>query len=83
MDKYPGIPIASELIASRHWIADIVYFPLETEFLREARARGCATLDGGGMAVFQAAEAFRLFTGRTPDHARMLARFREHSQAKR
>ncbi|MCI0632206.1 MAG: shikimate dehydrogenase [Phycisphaerales bacterium] len=83
MDKYPGMPIASDLIAITHWIADIVYFPLETEFLCEARKRGCATLDGGGMAVFQAAEAFRLFTGRTPDHARMLARFREQSSAKR
>ena len=32
-----------------------------------------ATLDGGGMAVFQAADAFRLFTGREPDAERMLA----------
>jgi shikimate dehydrogenase len=76
MTKYPGTPIASELIEARHWVGDIVYFPLETELLRLARARGCSTLDGGGMAVFQAAEAFRLFCGHTPDHARMLERFR-------
>jgi shikimate dehydrogenase len=30
-------------------------------------------LDGGGMAVFQAADAFRLFTGCEPDVSRMLA----------
>jgi shikimate dehydrogenase len=55
------------------WVAEVVYRPLETELLRAARALGCATLDGGGMAVFQAVDAFRLFTGREPDAARMLA----------
>jgi shikimate dehydrogenase len=48
-------------------VADIEYFPIETELLRRARALGCRTLDGGGMAVFQAAQAFRLFTGIAPD----------------
>jgi len=43
--------------------------------LRTARALGCRTLGGGGMAVFQAAGAFRLFSGREPDVARMLAHF--------
>ena len=56
-------------------MAEIVYFPLETELLRTARELGCRTLDGGGMAVFQAAEAFRLFTGITPDEQRMLDDF--------
>ena len=45
--------------------------------LRAARARGCRTLDGGRMAVHQAVEAFRLFTGVTPDTARMLRHFAE------
>ena len=57
------------------WVAEVVYRPLETELLRTARAMGCATLDGGGMAVFQAADAFRLFTGREPESGRMLADF--------
>jgi len=48
-------------------VAEIVYFPLETELLRVARAKGCRTVDGGGMAVFQAVGAFRLFTGIEPD----------------
>jgi shikimate dehydrogenase len=69
---YPGLPLPIELLRSSHWVAEIVYFPLETELLRRARALGCRTLDGGGMAVFQAAEAFRLFTGVTPDYERML-----------
>ncbi|MBB4194293.1 shikimate dehydrogenase [Rhizobium aethiopicum] len=76
MAKYPGTPLPPELLERRHWVAEIVYFPLETELLRRARQRGCRTLDGGGMAVFQAVGAFRLITGREPDAARMLAHFK-------
>ncbi len=75
MAKYPGLPLPADLLEARHWIAEVVYFPLETALLREARRRGCRTLDGGGMAVFQAVGAFRLFTGREPDAERMLAHF--------
>jgi shikimate dehydrogenase len=75
MAKLPGMPIAADLLRPECWVADIVYFPLETELLREARQRGCRTLDGSGMAVFQAAEAFELLTGRRPDANRMAATF--------
>lgn len=75
MANYPGLPVPQELLRPELWVAEIVYFPLETELLRVARARGCRTLDGGGMAVLQAVEAFRLFTGITPDAARMLRHF--------
>ena len=77
MAGHPGLAVPSALLRAELWVADIVYFPLETELLREARRRGCPTLDGGGMAVFQAAEAFRLFTGASPDAERMLAGFRQ------
>lgn len=75
MQKYPGCPLPAAWLGPRHWIADIVYFPLETELLRAARIVGCRTLDGGGMAVLQAAEAFHLFTGIAPDIERMLKAF--------
>ena len=71
----PGTPIDMALVEPRHWVADIVYFPLETTFLAQARAKGCHTIDGSGMAVFQAVAAFELFTGCTPDPARMRATF--------
>jgi shikimate dehydrogenase len=79
MAKLPGMPPPAALLEPRHWVAEIVYFPLETELLRAARAKGCRTLDGGGMAVFQAAGAFRLFTGVEPDAERMLRHFRSMS----
>ena len=70
-----GLPIDDGLIESRHWVADVVYFPLETELIRRARARGCRVLPGGGMAVYQAVRAFALFTGREPDAGAMAMTF--------
>jgi shikimate dehydrogenase len=75
MAAHPGLPLPAELLRPDLWVADIVYRPLETELVRTARAIGCRVLDGGGMAVFQAVDAFRLFTGREPDAGRMLDHF--------
>jgi shikimate dehydrogenase len=74
--KHPGMAVPAETLRPQMWVAEVVYFPLETELLRAARALGCRTADGGGMVVFQAAEAFRLFTGVEPDAERILACFR-------
>ena len=67
MAAHPGLPLPVELLRPDLWVAEVVYLPLETELLRVARELGCRTMDGGGMLVYQAAEAFRLFTGREPD----------------
>jgi 3-dehydroquinate dehydratase/shikimate dehydrogenase len=47
-------------------VFDTVYNPEDTRLLREARARGCATVSGVEMFVRQAALQFRLFTGNEP-----------------
>ncbi|POA18984.1 shikimate dehydrogenase [Pseudomonas sp. FW300-N1A1] len=75
MAKLPGMPVPAALLRTPLWVAEIVYFPLETELLRTARSLGCRTLDGGNMAVFQAVKAFELFSGVVPDTQRMLAHF--------
>ncbi|NIJ07595.1 shikimate dehydrogenase [Sphingomonas vulcanisoli] len=67
----PGVPIDPDRIGMHHWIADIVYFPLETELLRLARAKGCRTLDGSGMVINQAAQAFEIITGHAAERSRM------------
>ncbi len=77
MDKHPGLPLPAELLNPPLWVAEIVYFPLETALVRAARQRGCQVANGGGMAVFQAVGAFSLFTGLMPDASRMLAHFRQ------
>ncbi|WP_138759630.1 shikimate dehydrogenase [Modestobacter altitudinis] len=75
MAAHPGLPVPAALLRPPLWVADVVYRPLETELVRTARAAGCRVLDGGGMAVYQAVDAFRLFTDVEPDADRMLAHF--------
>lgn len=77
MDKSPGMALPAELLRPDLWVAEIVYFPLETALLKAARAVGAPTLHGGGMAVFQAVRAFELISGVTPDAERMLKHFAE------
>jgi shikimate dehydrogenase len=48
-------------------VADVIFNPATTGLLREARDRGCQTLDGLGMLVNQGAIAFKIWTGRDPD----------------
>lgn len=75
MAKLPGMPVPKALLRAELWVAEIVYFPLETELLREARALGCRTLNGATMAVYQAVKAFELFSGIRPDPERMTQHF--------
>ena len=77
MAANPASPIPADRIAPRHWVADIVYFPLETRFLQLARSKGCRTLDGSGMVIAQAALAFEIITGYVADRARMQASFND------
>jgi len=76
MTKLPGTPLPPELLRAQLWVAEIIYFPLQTELLGHARRLGCRTLDGSTMAVFQAVKAFELFTGEQADAERMQAFFR-------
>ena len=55
-------------------VMDIVYNPRTTNLLRTAASRGCATVDGLQMFMYQAAEQFTLWTGMNPPvHAMMNA----------
>ena len=72
MDAHPGTAVPAELLDPRLWVAEVVYLPLETQLLEDARERGCRTLDGGAMVALQAAGSLELFTGTHPDRERML-----------
>jgi shikimate dehydrogenase len=76
MAQHPGLPLDEKLLRRELWVSEIVYVPLETPLLKAARRVGCATMDGGYMNVGQAVRAFKLFTGRDADVARMSAHFR-------
>ena len=71
MTGHDGLPMTPEIVQSHQVVADVIYTPLETEFLKAAKAKGARTMGGAGMCVHQAVRAFELFAGRTPDLARM------------
>jgi shikimate dehydrogenase len=75
MSKSPGMPLPADMLRPAQWVVEIIYFPLQTQLLKAARGIGCRTLDGGGMAIYQAVGAFRLFTGIAPDEQRMARHF--------
>ncbi|MFM0042294.1 shikimate dehydrogenase [Paraburkholderia sediminicola] len=75
MAKLPGLPLPVELLHRGLWVSDIVYFPIRTALLQAAEALGCRTLSGGGMAVYQAVDAMRIFTGLEPDAERVYTHF--------
>jgi shikimate dehydrogenase len=76
MVAHPGLPVPKEGLHDGLWVSDVVYMPVETELLRTARDRGLRTLSGVHMCVHQAAGAFEIFTGLTPDVDRMSAHLR-------
>jgi len=75
MAAYPGSPLEEALLVPRLWVADIVYFPLETALLRAARQRGCRVMNGSRMVIGQAALAFEIITGHSADIERMRESF--------
>jgi shikimate dehydrogenase len=75
MDAHPGTPFDPALVGQNQWLADIIYFPRETELVRAVKARGVRAVGGSTMVVGQASQPFRLFTGHEPDRERMLASF--------
>jgi shikimate dehydrogenase len=71
MRGFPGNPVPIAALEASHWCADVIYTPIETEFLQAAAAKGARVLHGGGMCVHTGLAAFRLFTGIEPGIARM------------
>ncbi len=62
-----GCPIDPAFLDARQAVYDIVYQPRETVLLREAKRRGCRTVEGIGMLAHQGAASFRTWFGRDPD----------------
>jgi shikimate dehydrogenase len=59
-------PVPETLLHDGLFVADAVYTPLWTPLLLAAQARGARVMTGRDLAIFQAADAFELFTGMTP-----------------
>jgi shikimate dehydrogenase len=72
-----GTPVPDGLLHSGLWVADAVYSPLWTPLLTAAKAKGAAVMTGRDLAIYQAADAFELFTGLVPSTAEIGIAFDE------
>jgi len=61
--------VPESLLRRNLWVADAVYTPLLTPLLVAARAKGAEVMTGRDLAIYQAANAFELFTGLKPSIA--------------
>jgi len=59
--------ISPEYLHSNLLVVDLVYNPLETVLIKEAKKRGARTLNGMGMLLYQGIESFYLWTGVKPE----------------
>jgi shikimate dehydrogenase len=66
-----GTPVPDALLHGGLWVADAVYSPLWTPLLTAAKAKGARTMTGRELAVYQAVDAFELFTGLKPSLTEM------------
>src|SRR5436190_15644269 len=66
-----GMPVPDALLHKDLWVADAVYTPLWTPLLNAAKAKGAEIMTGRELAVYQAADAFELFTGLKPSIVEM------------
>jgi shikimate dehydrogenase len=64
-------PVPDALLHGDMWVADAVYSPLWTPLLNAAKAKGAKVMTGRDLAIYQAADAFALFTGLSPSTAEM------------
>ena len=65
-----GMPVPDALLHEGLWVADAVYSPLWTPLLTAAKAKGARIMTGRELAIYQAADAFELFTGLAPSDRR-------------
>lgn len=64
LKKSDPLPIPTALIKSRHIVCDLIYW--KTRLLSEASRKGCKTMNGLGMLLWQGVFAFELWTGKKP-----------------
>lgn len=83
MQGCPGCAVPLGTLRGSMWVADVVYFPLETELIIAGRKAGCRCATGGDMVVLQAARGFELFCGIKPDIDRMSRHFQAMLAAQR
>ena len=63
----PDFRVPLDALDKSALVSDLVYNPLQTQLLRDAKSLGCTTVDGLGMLLHQAAPGFERWFGQRPD----------------
>jgi shikimate dehydrogenase len=77
-DADAHVPVTAESLQPNMIVADVIFNPPETQFLKMAQQRGCRTLDGLGMLVNQGVIGFRIWTGVEPNKSVMREALEEY-----
>lgn len=75
-----GIAVPPAILPGFSVVMDIVYAPLETRLLREAKAAGCQTIDGLAMLLYQGIAQFEIWTGEKAPQDVMRSALKEELQ---
>ncbi|PZX10687.1 shikimate dehydrogenase [Celeribacter halophilus] len=67
MHGQPELKVSLDHLGSDAVVTDLVYTPLRTSFLTRAAEKGCQTVDGLGMLLYQAAPGFERWFGKRPE----------------
>jgi len=73
MRRRDPLPVKSAKFRPGQYAYDIIYSPIETRFLKNARLKGARTINGLGMLVYQGSESFKIWTGRPFPEKKILA----------
>jgi shikimate dehydrogenase len=65
LNENDQLPFDTELLTSGQTVCDLIY--RKTRLIREASKKGCITIDGAGMLLWQGVFAFEIWTGKKPD----------------
>ncbi len=68
MSKSPSSAIDTNIILPKTWVHDIVYFPLETEFMKQSKKIGCEVFSGVNLAIAQAYKSFEIFSSKNASY---------------
>lgn len=74
MQGKPEMRVPLDALSSNAVVTDLVYTPLETPLLSYAKSKGCVTIDGLGMLLYQAAPGFERWFGKKPEVDEQLRR---------
>lgn len=69
MIGYDGTPLPGALMAGASWAFDAVYTPVDTQFLKDAKARGLTIISGYELFFYQGLHAWEIFSARPIDEA--------------